>query len=190
MPIRYRTVSRLVRRLAAQNNLPTRWPDPVVVDLPVGRLARSHRYLSPLERGIEFHNALDRYNRGEWIKREYLPFVRVIIGWLKGLAPEKIYSEWDLNGHSLRGRPDLFVIGGTLNCRGILEVKVSGRGSPLVPTPEAVAQMALYPLSDHGSPGRFFGALAYVDLVGGNVRLFVWQSLEGTCPASCLRAAA
>jgi hypothetical protein len=88
--------------------------------------------LSPLERGIEFHNALDRYNRGEWIKREYLPFVRVIIGWLKGLAPEKIYSEWDLNGHSLRGRPDLFVIGGTLNCRGILEVKVSGRGSPLL----------------------------------------------------------
>jgi hypothetical protein len=177
----YHTVKELVRSLAARNCLPTHWPKPDVIDLSVGPAKAPRHMMSKLDRGIELHEALDRRNRGEWIDAEYWPFARTIRSWLDGFGPERILTNWDVTRPDLHGQPDYFIIGGSLNRRGVVEVKVVSTGLPEHPRPKDVLQLSLYPVADNGTYDNFFGVLAYIAFETGEIRLFVWESLASCC---------
>ncbi|HVS52603.1 MAG TPA: hypothetical protein VHD62_09625 [Opitutaceae bacterium] len=133
------------------------------VNLPV----RFGRPFDPAASGVgaRFHEAFQRFNRGEPIQREFLPYARALHEWLRLAGARRMWTEWSYGGEESRwrGTVDVSVAGGP-RPSGIVEIKLQGR-DPEDGFCEDWAQLGCYCrlAAEAGRPiDRQWAALAYI----------------------------
>lgn len=174
------TVTDLITLLLAEHRLPSSWTAPTgssdfAISQPRTRYSRQ-RLIS----GSALHNALEDSAYGIWVGKSTWRYVSAIQSWLDALNPTRTFAEWDL-GRELRGRADIFVLGGDLNRKGFIEIKTTPFALPDAPRARDVCQLAMYPVADQGVYADYFGALLYVSVGTGQARVFTWNSMLAPC---------
>jgi hypothetical protein len=162
------------------------------------KLRTSYMRAPDRELGNEFHKALARGVRGEWVPHRYWPFVYVILAWMESEGVTRTHSEWKFGrSKQLNGRCDAVIEGG-VNKKGVLEYKLTGKIPDADALPEAhLAELSLYACAavetdastNHSSQ---WGAVVYICPSERTLRIFQFTNMTacGEAANRVLKAAA